>query len=67
MRSGAAYSAFSHRLGIDDVDGRLRVAVLASKVGLVTENHGALFGGGNAVRTVSIAPRTVGIDFRTNI
>lgn len=51
MRSGVAYSTFNGRLGIDDVDGKRSVA---------------LFGGGNAVRTVGIAPRTIGIDFRTN-
>ena len=65
-----AYSTFNGRLGIDDVDGKWSVALFANnifdKVGLVTKGNGALFGGGNAVRTVSIAPRTIGIDFRTN-
>lgn len=62
------YATVGLRTGFEKDDGDwgvyLFVNNLFDKVGLSTKGNGALFGGGNAVRTVSIAPRTIGMDFR---
>lgn len=64
-----AYTTVGVRLGVEEVEGRWSVGLFANnlfdKVGIVTKGNGALFGGANAVRAVSIAPRTIGLDFRT--
>jgi iron complex outermembrane receptor protein len=64
------YATVGLRAGVQAENGDWGISLFANnlfdKVGLSTKGNGALFGGGNNVRTVSIAPRTIGIDFRKN-
>ncbi|ARS27788.1 TonB-dependent receptor [Sphingomonas sp. KC8] len=62
------YATVGLRTGFEASDGDWGVYLFANnlfnKVGLSTKGNGALFGGSTFVRTVSIAPRVIGLDFR---